>query len=142
MAVPVLSRWSGGDREKFIAFAKKAKPIFEKLGAEVRVGQIFIGPHAGQWVATARYADWESFGKSTQVLTSDPTDQKMLAEMMATFKLDDRSIIAGIDFVISARDTCVSLEPENRPENWESYRPPDMLCEHDLLDVCDPMHIE
>ena len=97
MAVAVLSRWSGGDREKFIANAKKAKPMFEKLGAEIRVGQIFTGPHAGQWVATARYADWETFGKSAQVLTSDPTYHKMVAEMMATFKLESRTIIAGID---------------------------------------------
>ena len=97
MAVAVVNRFSGGDREKFIANAKKAKPMFEKLGADVRVGQIFTGPHAGQWVATARHADWESFGKSAQVLTSDPTAQKMLAEMMATFKLEDRTIIAGID---------------------------------------------
>ena len=50
MAVAVLSRWSGGDREKFIASAKKYKPILEKLGVEVRAGQISTGPHAGQWV--------------------------------------------------------------------------------------------
>ncbi len=97
MAVAVVNRWSGGDREKFIANAKKAKPMFEKLGAEVRVGQIFTGPHAGQWVTTARFADWESYGKAGQVVTSDPTYQKLLAEMAATFKLEDRTIIAGID---------------------------------------------
>jgi hypothetical protein len=97
MAVAVLSRWSGGDREKFIANAKKAKPIFEKVGAEVRAGQIFTGPHTGQWITTARYADWESYGKAVQTLSSDPNAQKMLAEMTATFKLESRTIIAGID---------------------------------------------
>jgi hypothetical protein len=97
MAVTVVNRFSGGDREKFLANAKKAKPMFEKLGADVRVGHIFTGPHAGQWVATARYADWESFGKAAQVLTSDSTYQKMVAEMMASFKLEDRTIIASID---------------------------------------------
>ena len=72
MAVAVLSRWSGGDREKFIASAKKYKPILEQLEAEVRAGQISTGPHAGQWVTTARFADWESFGKGVQWLLNDP----------------------------------------------------------------------
>ena len=52
-----------GDREKFIASAKRVKAILEKLGAEVRAGRISTGPQAGQWVTTARFADWESFGK-------------------------------------------------------------------------------
>ncbi len=47
MAVTVVNRFSGGDREKFLANAKKAKPMFEKLGADFRVGHIFTGPHAG-----------------------------------------------------------------------------------------------
>jgi hypothetical protein len=97
MAVAVLSRWSGGDREKFIAAAKRAKPMLEKLGAEVRVGQLSTGPHTGQWVTTGRYPDWESYGKAAQVLTSDPAYQKMMAEMSATFKLENRTIITGID---------------------------------------------
>ena len=97
MAVAVLSRWSGGDREKFIASAKKVKPILEKLGAEVRAGQISTGPHAGQWVTTARFADWESYGKGIQGLLSDPAYLKLVAEMAETFKLENRTIINGID---------------------------------------------
>ena len=97
MAVAVLSRMSGGDREKFIASAKKVKPILEKLGAEVRAGQISTGPHAGQWVTTARFADWESFGKGVQGLLSDPAYLKIVAEMAGTFKLENRTIINGID---------------------------------------------
>jgi hypothetical protein len=97
MAVAVLSRWSGGDRERFTAAAKKAKPILEKIGAEVRVGIIYTGPHAGQWLTTARYPDWESYGKAMQSLTSDPTAQKTLAEITAAFKLESRTVISGID---------------------------------------------
>ena len=97
MAVAVLSRWSGGDREKFIATTKKYKPILEKLGAEVRAGQISTGPHAGQWVATARSADWESFGKGVQGLLNDPSYLKLVGEMAETFKLENRTIITGID---------------------------------------------
>ena len=44
MAVAVLTRWSGGDREKFIASTKKVKPLLEKLGAEVRAGQLATDP--------------------------------------------------------------------------------------------------
>ena len=97
MAVAVLSRWSGGDREKFIASAKKYKPILEKIGAEVRAGQISTGPHAGQWVTTARFADWESFGKGVQWLLNDPGYLKLVSEMAETFKLENRTIITGID---------------------------------------------
>ena len=97
MAVAVLSRWSGGDREKFIASTKKYKPILEKLGAEVRAGQISTGPHAGQWVATARFADWESFGKGVQGLLNDPSYLKLVGEMAETFKLENQTIITGID---------------------------------------------
>jgi hypothetical protein len=97
MAVTVVTRFSGGDREKFLAIAKKAKPIFEKLGADVRVGHIFTGPHAGQWVATARYADWESFGKAAELIMRDAAYHQLVAEMMASFKLEDRTIISAID---------------------------------------------
>jgi hypothetical protein len=97
MAVAVLSRWSGGDREKFIASAKKYKSILETLEAEVRAGQIATGPHAGQWVTTARFADWESFGKGVQWLLNDPSYLKLVEEMAETFKLENRTIITGID---------------------------------------------
>jgi hypothetical protein len=97
MAVAVLSRWSEGDREKFIASAKKYKPILEKFGAEVRAEQISTGPHAGQWVATARFVDWESFGKGVQGLLNDPSYLKLVEEMAETFKLENRTIITGID---------------------------------------------
>jgi hypothetical protein len=97
MAVVAAHRWSGGDREKFIASSKKIKPLLEKLGAEVRVGQISTGPHTGQWLSTARFADWESLGKAVHSLTSDPAYLKIAAETAATFKLEERTIITGID---------------------------------------------
>ena len=97
MAVAVLSRWSGGDRDKFIASAKKYTPILKKLGAEVLAGQISTGPHAGQWVTTARFADWESFGKGVQGLLNDHSYLKLVGEMAETFKLENLTIITGID---------------------------------------------
>jgi hypothetical protein len=71
--------------------------MVEKLGAEVRAGQISTGPHAGQWVATARFADWESFGKGVQGLLNDPGYLKLVGEMAEIFKLENRTIITGID---------------------------------------------
>jgi hypothetical protein len=97
MAVAALSRWSGGDRERFIASAKRVKPILEKLGAEVRAGQISTGPHAGQWVTTARFAEWESFGKGVQGLLNDHSYLKIVREMEETVKLENRTIITGIE---------------------------------------------
>jgi len=46
---------------------------------------------------TARFADWESFGKGVQWLLNDPSYLKLVGEMAETFKLENRTIITGID---------------------------------------------
>jgi hypothetical protein len=97
MAVAVLVRFSGGDREKFIANAKKGQVHIRETWSRIAGRANLRWPACRPMGPTARHVDWERFGKSAQVLTSDPTAQKMLAEMMATFNLEDRTIIAGID---------------------------------------------
>ena len=53
MAVTSLARFNGGSREALIANGRRAKAIHEKAGAELfRVGQIYTGPHAGQWMVS------------------------------------------------------------------------------------------
>jgi hypothetical protein len=80
MAVAVSSRGSGSDRERFTAAAKKAKPILEKVAAGVRAGDYLHLASRGQWVTTAHYPDWESYGKAMQSLTSDPTETRSLGQ--------------------------------------------------------------
>jgi hypothetical protein len=84
MSVTSLTRYNGGKRDAMVALAKKAKPIHQKSGAELlRLGQIHTGPHAGQWVVSVRYPDWEAYGKARQALAGDTAYQKLTAEVEA-----------------------------------------------------------
>lgn len=72
-AATVLLRFHGADREMFLGHIKKAKALCEKHGAEVfRVTQIFTGAHTGDFLVAIRFPSWESYGKSTQAIYSDP----------------------------------------------------------------------
>ena len=97
MAVTVASRWKGGSRDAVVVFGKQLKPLVEKLGGEYRVGQIHTGPNVGQWIATLRFPDWETYGKASHASAHDPALQKVLAEVMAVAELLDRTIILGVD---------------------------------------------
>ena len=97
MAVAQLTRLTGGNRDTVVALGKQAKAIFEKVGGEYRVGQIHTGPHAGQWVTSVRFPDWETYGKAHQPLASDTAAQKLLAEALTTAQVADRAVIVGVD---------------------------------------------
>jgi hypothetical protein len=97
MAVTSLTRFSGGNRDAFVATAKKAKTIFEQAGGEFQVGQIYSGSDIGQWVAMIRFPDWEAYGKAMKVLSSDAAYLKMMAELGAVSPATDRTFIVGID---------------------------------------------
>ena len=98
MAVVVMQRFSGGDRDAAIARSKRAKVFFEKAGAEwLRLGEIHTGAHAGQRLMSIRWPDWATYGKAMQSLAGDPEFQKLLAESRANTKLEERTIVVGID---------------------------------------------
>jgi len=98
MSVTQLTRYNGGTRDAIVAAAKKSKTIHEKAGAEAfRLGQIHTGPHAGQWVVSTRYPDWETYGKARQALASNTAFQKLMAEVEAMSQTVDRTIIVGVD---------------------------------------------
>jgi hypothetical protein len=99
MSVTSLSRWSGGTLEQIAANVKTATAIQQKLGAEtVRVGQIYTGPHAGQYVVAVRYPNWESYGKAQQALASSAEYSKLHAKITSEgSRLESRTLIAGID---------------------------------------------
>ena len=71
MSVTSVTRFNGGNRDAFMAAAKKAKAIFENVGGEFQVGQLYSGPDIGQWVATIRFADWEDYGAAMKALSSN-----------------------------------------------------------------------
>jgi hypothetical protein len=99
MAVTSISRWNGGSRADVVAFAKKLKPIFRKVEGEYQADQIYSGPHAGQWLISIRYRDWETYGKAMQALTNDTAYLEVLADVGAISQLTDRTLVVAVDLL-------------------------------------------
>ena len=98
MAVAQMTRFSGGSAEEMIATAKKSKALWMKHGAEtVLFSRIHTGMWTGQWLFTARCADWAAFGKAQEGLAKDPEFQKLLTQAMSMAKLEARTVLVGID---------------------------------------------
>jgi hypothetical protein len=96
MPVSILSRWTA-KQEDVVRIGRKVKSIYAKHGAEIRVGQIFTGPYAGQFLAAARFPDWETCGKAMQAMSTDAEYQSILAEAHQVGELHGRSIVVGLD---------------------------------------------
>ena len=96
MPVSILSRWTA-KQEDVVRIGRKVKSIYEKHGAEMRLGHIFTGPYAGQFLAAARFPDWETCGKVMQAMSTDAEYQNVLAEAHQVGELHGRSIVVGLD---------------------------------------------
>jgi 5-methyltetrahydropteroyltriglutamate--homocysteine methyltransferase len=79
MAVAVSSRGSGSDRE-FRCRSKKGQTNSRKSRSGGPSRDYLHLASRGQWVTTAHYPDWESYGKAMQSLTSDPTETRPLGQ--------------------------------------------------------------
>ncbi len=102
MSIPTLTRFkvNPGGMEEAIAFSKRAKAVFERLGAEyARLGTIYSGTWASQLILAVRYSDWETYGGVQAAARQDPEYQSLMAELQAgsVGELEGRSIIDGID---------------------------------------------
>ena len=93
MTVSILSRWTA-KQEDVLRIGRRAKSIYEKHGAEMRVSQVFTGPYAGQFLAAARFPDRETCGKAT---STDAEYQSILAEEHQVGELHCRSIVVSLD---------------------------------------------
>jgi len=93
MTVSILSRWTA-KQEDVLRIGRRAKSIYEKHGAEMRVSQVFTGPYAGQFLAAARFPDRETCGKAT---STDAEYQSILAEVHQVGELHGRSIVVSLD---------------------------------------------
>jgi hypothetical protein len=60
-------------------------------------GQIFTGPYAGQFLAAARFPEWETCGKAMQAMSTDAEYQSILAEAQQVAELHGRSIVVSLD---------------------------------------------
>jgi hypothetical protein len=92
MAVVVVSRWKGNPQDMRIF--REGAPNLKRHGAAlIRVGQCWVGPHAGQIFGAITYPDWEAYGKSVQALLTDPESQRIYGEITKAFELQERSVL-------------------------------------------------
>jgi hypothetical protein len=96
MPVSILSRWTA-KQEDVLRIGRRVKSFYERHGAEMRVGQIFTGPNAGQFLAAARFPDWETCGKAMQAMSADAEYQSLMAEAHQVAELHGRSIVVSLD---------------------------------------------
>jgi hypothetical protein len=96
MPVSILSRWTA-KQEDVLRISRRAKSICEKHGAEMRVGQVYTGPYTGQFLAAVRFADWETYGKAMQAMSTDTEYQSIMAEAQQVGELHGRSIVVSLD---------------------------------------------
>ena len=97
MAITSFTRFAGGNRDGFIAAARRAKALFEQAGGEFEVGQIYSGPDIGQWVAMIRFPDWAAYGSAMTALSGDAAYLRMMAELGAANPPTDRMFMVGLD---------------------------------------------
>ena len=96
MPVSILSRWTA-KQEDVLRIGRQMKSIYEKHGAEMRVGHIYTGPYAGQFLAAARFPDWEACGKAMHAMSTDAEYQSIMAEAHQVAELHGRSIVVSLD---------------------------------------------
>ena len=97
MPVISIARWNGGNRNAVLEILKDVKPIHKKYGGDCRLEQIHTGLHAGQWVVSIRYPDWETHAKATVSLSNDTEHQKLREQMTKISHMDDRVIHVELD---------------------------------------------
>ena len=97
MTVTSVARWKAKSREDILKTAKKVKPIHAKYGGEFRLEQIHTGQHAGEWLVSIMYPDWETYGKATHALAEDDEHTKLRNKFAENARMEDRTILVGYE---------------------------------------------
>jgi hypothetical protein len=97
MAVVIVTRFAG--HRDFAPLVKEAAALLKKHGAaSVRAGRVQAGPDAGHIVVATTVADWPTYGRFMQGITTDPAWRKVYGEFAKNFELRARSVIAAEEF--------------------------------------------
>jgi hypothetical protein len=99
MTVTVVARWKTPDIAAAAATTRRAKAFWKKHGVQdVRLSQIFTGPHTGQFLVTMVYADMPTYAKVQAAGHADPEFQKIIAQIRNDGALiEEREILLGMD---------------------------------------------
>ena len=97
MPVISIARWNGGSRDAVLELLRGVKPIHKKYGGECRLAHIHTGLHAGHWVVSISYPDWDTHAKATVALSKDTEHQKLRDQMTKISHMDERVIHVELD---------------------------------------------
>lgn len=99
MTVTLVARWTTPDITAATATTRRAKAFWQKHGVlDVRLSQIFTGPHTGQFLVAMVYADMPTYAKARAAGDADPEFQQILAQIRKDGSLiHEREILVGID---------------------------------------------
>jgi len=97
MAVIVVTHFKG--HRDFVPLVRQAAALLKRHGAlSVRAGRVQAGPDAGEIVVATTVADWPTYGRFMQGITTDPEWRKVYGEFARNFELRARSVIAAEEF--------------------------------------------
>jgi hypothetical protein len=99
MTISLVSRWTTSDIAAATATTGRAKAFWKKHGVQdVRLSQIFTGPHTGQFIVTMVYADMPTYAAVQAAGHADPEFQEIIAQIRQDGSLlQEREILIGID---------------------------------------------
>jgi hypothetical protein len=99
MTVTIVARWTTPDIAAATATTRRAKAFWKKHGVQdVRLSQIFTGPHTGQFLVAMVYADMPTYAKVRASGDADPEFQQILDQIRKDGSLiQEREILVGID---------------------------------------------
>lgn len=99
MTVTVVARWATSDIAAATKTTSRARVFWKKHGVEdVRLSQIFTGPHTGQFLVAMVYADMATYAKVRAAGDADPEFQGILSQIQKDGSvMQEREILLGID---------------------------------------------
>ena len=97
MAIIIITRFKGN--QDHVPLVREGAAILKRHGAlAVRGGRCFSGEYTGQVFVATTFADWPSWGRAGQALSTDAAWQKFQTDASKVFEIQDRSIVIGEDF--------------------------------------------
>ena len=99
MTVSVVTRWTTPNVVASTEIARRSKALWIKNGAQdVRLNQIFTGPHTGQWLFIVVYADMAAYARISQAVSGSADMQALLADNEKIGAvMQEREILVGTD---------------------------------------------
>lgn len=98
MTISTLTRWKGGTADDMVSVTASAREVMMLHGAEaVSLSRFHTGPYIGEWLITARYPDWTTYGRAQDSLALDPSYQDLFGRVMGFSELTGRNLIVGYE---------------------------------------------